>query len=209
LRHSNRLHCMRLYAITDRSRAQQPLLSLVEGWSTGGVHFIQLREKDLDAEALRALTQQAMAVMDRRHAKLLVNVSSVPSAVAALEAGADGVHLAGKPTPGLAHSVRACRRNAIISLPCHTLEDIEVAAAERVDLVVFSPVFEKVFGETFPAQGLDGLGRACTAAHGIPVFALGGVTAGNASDCVAAGAAGVAAIRLFAGEDWRLLAEPN
>jgi thiamine-phosphate pyrophosphorylase len=37
------------------------------------------------------------------------------------------------------------------------------------------------------------------------VFALGGVTAANAAECVAAGAAGIAAIRLFAGDDWRRL----
>jgi thiamine-phosphate pyrophosphorylase len=200
---------MRLYAITDRSRSEQPLLNLVEAWSTGGVHFIQLREKDLDPEALCVLIQQAMAVMDRRHSKLLVNVSGIQTAVAALEAGADGVHLAGKPIPGVAQSVRASRANAIISLPCHSLEDIQVAAAEPVDLLLFSPVFEKVFGETFPATGLEGLSQACTAAHGIPVFALGGVTARNASACVAAGAAGVAAIRLFAGSDWRRFAAPN
>jgi thiamine-phosphate pyrophosphorylase len=200
---------MRLYAITDRSRAKQPLLNLVKGWSTGGVHFIQLREKDLDPEALHALTQQVMAVIDRRRSKLLVNVSGVRSAASVLEAGADGVHLAGKPVPGVADSVRICRRNAIISLPCHTREDVEVAVAEQVDLVLFSPVFEKVFGETLPAQGLDGLRQTCIAARGIPVFALGGVTARNASDCVAAGAAGVAAIRLFAGEDWRRLVERN
>ena len=42
---------MQLYAITDRRRATQPLLSLVEGWSAGGVDFIQLREKDLDDAA--------------------------------------------------------------------------------------------------------------------------------------------------------------
>ncbi|MGC2403574.1 MAG: thiamine phosphate synthase [Acidobacteriaceae bacterium] len=200
---------MRLYAITDRSRGQKPLLSLVEGWSNGGVHFIQLREKDLDPEALHALTQQTLAVIDRRRSKLLVNVSGMRSAASVLEAGADGVHLTGKPIPGFANSVRACRRDAIVSLPCHTLEDIEVATDEKVDLVLFSPVFEKVFGEAFPAQGLDGLRQACTAARGIPVFALGGVTARNASDCVAAGADGVAAIRLFAGEEWRRLAERN
>jgi len=74
-----------------------------------------------------------------------------------------------------------------------------------VDLMLFSPVFEKVFGEASPAQGLGGLGSACGAARGIPVFALGGVTAANAPDCIAVGAAGVAGIRLFAGDDWRRL----
>lgn len=197
---------MQLYAITDRRRASQPLLSLVQRWSTGGVHFIQLREKDLDPEALQALTREVMANIDPTRSKLLVNVSDPQSAASAFEAGADGVHLTRKPAPGVARGIRAGRRNAIISVPCHTLEDIDIAATEQVDLMLFSPVFEKVFGEAFPAHGLDGLRRACIAARGIPVFALGGVTASNAFDCVAVGAAGVAAIRLFAGDDWRPLA---
>jgi thiamine-phosphate pyrophosphorylase len=77
-----------------------------------------------------------------------------------------------------------------------------VAAQEPVDMMLFSPVFEKL---SQPAQGLEGLHLACAAARGIPVIALGGVTAANASDCVAAGAAGIAGIRLFAGDDWRRL----
>jgi thiamine-phosphate pyrophosphorylase len=201
---------MQLCAITDRKGTAQPLLTMLEGWSTGGVDFIQLREKDLSAAALQSLTREASARIDRRRSKLLVNVSeSVPeSAALALGAGADGIHLAGPPLPGAASSVRNAFRSAnpIISVPCHSLEDIDVACREQVDLILFSPVFEKVSeGFSQPAQGLEGLRIACASARGTPVLALGGVTIGNALDCIAAGAAGIAGIRLFAGDDWRRL----
>jgi thiamine-phosphate pyrophosphorylase len=199
---------MQLCAITDRKRAAPPLLTLVERWSTGGVDFIQLREKDLSAAALQSLTREVLASIDRRRTKLLVNVSSSESAPWALEAGADGVHLAGTPLPGAASSLRKALRSTspIISVPCHSLEDIDVACAEQVDLILFSPVFGKLsVGFSQPAQGLEGLRLACAAARGIPVLALGGVTAANALGCVAAGAAGIAGIRLFAGDDWRRL----
>jgi thiamine-phosphate pyrophosphorylase len=203
---------MQLCAITDRKGTAQPLLTLLEGWSTGGVDFIQLREKDLSAAALQSLTREASARIDRRRSKLLVNVSSsesVPeSAALAVGAGADGVHLAGTPLPGAVSSVRNAFRSAspIISVPCHSLKDIDVASREQVDLILFSPVFEKVSeGFSQPVHGLEGLRLACAAARGIPVLALGGVTVGNALDCIAAGAAGIAAIRLFAGDDWRKL----
>jgi thiamine-phosphate pyrophosphorylase len=199
---------MQLCAITDCKGAAQPLLTLVEGWSTGGVDFIQLREKHLSPAALQSLTWEVSARIDRPRSKLLVNVSTPESAALALGAGADGVHLAGTPLAGAASSVRKASRSAspIISVPCHSLEDIDVACGEQVDLILFSPVFGKLsVGFSQPAQGLEGLRLACAAARGTPVLALGGVTVDNALDCVAAGAAGIAGIRLFAGDDWRRL----
>lgn len=199
---------MQLCAITDRRGATQPLLSLVEEWSAGGVDFIQLREKDLSEADLQSLTREVVARIDRRRSKLLVNVSTPESAALALGAGADGVHLAGTPLPGAASSVRRAfpSTSPIISVPCHSLAEIDVACAERVDLILFSPVFGKLpVGLSQPAQGLEGLRLACTAARGTPVLALGGLTIGNAVDCLSAGAAGIAGIRLFAGDDWRRL----
>src|ERR1700722_11659684 len=198
---------MQLCAITDRKRANQSLLSLVEAWSRGGVDFIQLREKDLDATELQSLARELMAKIDCSRTRLLMNVSTPERAELAMAAGADGVHLAGKPKLGAASRVRQIfSRRVLISVPCHSLEDIEVAHEEEVDLMLFSPVFEKVSGDEISApQGLEGLRLACARARGIPVLALGGVTAANASDCIDAGAAGIAGIRLFAGDDWRRL----
>jgi thiamine-phosphate pyrophosphorylase len=214
---------MQLCAITDRRRLsaatqsegalRRQLLGLVESWTAGGVHFIQLREKDLAAPDLLSLAREMAEKIDHNRSKLLVNVSAEESAALAVAAGADGVHLAGKPTPGTALRVRQLFRaagrsaglDAIISVPCHTLDDIDVARKEQVDLMLFSPVFEKLAGPQAVPQGLEALRRACAAAEGIPVLALGGVTSINAQDCLTAGAAGVAGIRLFAADDWRQL----
>ena len=214
---------MQLYAITDRglfsegsqSEAvlRRQLLRLVEGWTAGGVHFIQLREKDLAAADLQSLAREMAEKIDHDRSRLLVNVSAAESAALAVAAGADGVHLAGKPKPGAALRIRQIFRtagvNAIISVPCHTLDDVHVARKEQVDLMLFSPVFEKLAGPQAAPQGLEALRRACAAADGIPVLALGGVTSINAQDCLTAGAAGVAGIRLFAAGDWRRLLPPN
>jgi thiamine-phosphate pyrophosphorylase len=216
---------MQLYAITDRGRMsaaqsetvlRRQLLRLVEGWTAGGVHFIQLREKDLPAADLQALAKEIAEKIDHARSKLLVNVSDAESAALAATAGADGVHLAGKPTPGAILRARQLFRaagrtanvNPLISVPCHTVDDIHVARKEQVDLMLFSPVFEKLAAPKAEPQGLEALRQACAAAKGIPVLALGGVSSLNAQECLAAGAAGVAGIRLFAADDWRLL-PPN
>ncbi|MGB2605132.1 MAG: thiamine phosphate synthase [Candidatus Sulfotelmatobacter sp.] len=97
----------------------------------------------------------------------------------------------------------------LIAVSCHSLQEVFQAAANHATFAVFAPVFEKkdfekkVFGKkdspaTRPA-GLDALREACRAE--IPVLALGGVTLQNAEPCLRAGAAGIAAIRLFQESD--------
>jgi len=214
---------MLLCAITDRRRLstaiqseaaiRRRLLDLVQDWTAGGVHFIQLREKDLSAPDLQTFAGEVAEKIGHSRSKLLVNVSSAESAALAVAAGADGVHLAGKPVPGAARRVRqifrAAGRDAIISVPCHGLDDIQMARKEQVDLILFSPIFEKLAAPQAAPQGLEALRQASTEAESIPVFALGGVTSSNARDCLTAGAAGVAGIRLFALDDWRRLLPAN
>jgi thiamine-phosphate pyrophosphorylase len=64
---------------------------------------------------------------------------------------------------------------------------------------VFAPVFEKKDAPGTSAAGLEALRQACRAR--IPVLALGGVTLQNTESCLEAGAAGIAAIRLFQEND--------
>jgi thiamine-phosphate pyrophosphorylase len=82
---------------------------------------------------------------------------------------------------------------------------VEEARAAHVSVILFAPVFEKPLRDQPPmlGVGLAALQQACLAAGPVPVFALGGVTLHNAAECMSAGAAGIAGIRLFAGEAWR------
>ncbi len=84
----------------------------------------------------------------------------------------------------------------IIAVSCHSEADVLHAKENAADFAVFGPVFEK--GNALPG-GLEPLHRACQ--HQIPVFALGGVTLDNARQCLEAGAAGIAGIRLFQQND--------
>jgi thiamine-phosphate pyrophosphorylase len=83
----------------------------------------------------------------------------------------------------------------LVAASCHSNEEVIRAEREAVDFVVFAPVFGKRNAPGAQPTGLAALREACLAK--IRVLALGGITVENAASCRDAGAAGIAAIRLF------------
>ena len=69
---------------------------------------------------------------------------------------------------------------------------------DSADFVLFGPIFEteskSKFGEP---QGVGRLQDVATELSGLPVIAIGGVSMENFHQCLAAGAAGVAAISML------------
>lgn len=215
-----------LYAITDRQRlssnersAREQLVLDAASWARSGVAWIQMREKDLDACAQVALARDLLAAIRQQpgsSTRLLIN--SRPDV--ALAAGADGVHLTSAPDTLTPDEVRGIYRAAgaprpWISIACHTPDEAAAARHAGVDCILFAPVFGKSLRtdagaeQRLPGAGLEKLAAACHAAAPVPVYALGGVTEHNAAECLAAGAAGIAAIRLLQQppEAWRAFAE--
>jgi thiamine-phosphate pyrophosphorylase len=197
------------YAITSRAlypgdehEKQAALLYEAARWAAEGIDIIQLREKDLPAADLASLAREILRAISIKNspAKLLIN----SRADIALATGAHGVHLTAAPnelTPAQVRSLYASTNlpAPIITVSCHTVEDVRRAHENHADAILFAPVFEKTFAGKIitPGQGIDRLRDACRAASPIPVYALGGVTLENAPSCLAAGAAGIAGIRLF------------
>jgi thiamine-phosphate pyrophosphorylase len=194
-----------LYYITDRRQLRGPLLDKIAEAAHSGVDYIQLREKDLSARELESLAREAVKLVANTRSKLLINSRSD----IAIATGADGVHLTAKDVPaGDARSLWP--RPPIIGVSCHSSADVRSAESQGADFAVLAPIFGK--GDA-PGIGLKVLAEACgrvpVPEHTesapqpprFPVFALGGVTIENAAACVAAGAAGVAGIRLFQEND--------
>jgi thiamine-phosphate pyrophosphorylase len=196
------------YAISSRDlfpggemQKQAALLRQTSQWAAEGIDLIQLREKDLSAADIAALARNILKAfaLAASSTKLLIN----SRADIAIATGAHGVHLTSDRDELTPEQVRRLYASAvptppIVTISCHTLEEVQRAHDDRVDAVLFSPVFEKPLGGgIIPGQGLDQLHAACAAASPVPVFALGGVTRQNTPACLEAGAAGVAGIRLF------------
>jgi thiamine-phosphate pyrophosphorylase len=186
----------------DELQQRAALIREASRWATDGIDLIQLREKDLPAALLTTLAREILRAIAQTNSptKLLIN-SRVDIAVAT---GAHGVHLTaslGQPLPEQIRNLYASVNlpRPIVTVSCHTLEEVQRAHRNSADAILFAPVFEKIIADygVLPGQGLDQLHAACIAASPIPVYALGGVTLDNASSCIAAGAAGIAGIRLF------------
>jgi thiamine-phosphate pyrophosphorylase len=197
------------YAITSRAlypgdelQQQAALLREARRWIADGIDLVQLREKDLPAAEIAALAREILQAITTAASPTRLLLNSRPDI--AIATAAHGVHLTAAPDELTPTQVRglcavANRPAPIITISCHTLQDVHRARANQADAIVFAPVFEKIVaGQTVtPGQGLDRLRAACLAAAPVPVYALGGVTFKNAPACLDAGAAGIAGIRLF------------
>lgn len=186
--------------------AARPLLEQIHHLAQNNVDYIQLREKHLPAGELAALACKILdilnepATVNRRRIRLLIN----GRADVALATGAHGVHLPATPGGLLPAHIHRLYRSAglpapVVSQACHTVADVRDALQHPPDLILFSPVFGKsLAGQLItPPTGLAALREVCHLATPLPVLALGGITEANTAACLDAGAAGIAAIRLF------------
>jgi thiamine-phosphate pyrophosphorylase len=203
-----------LYYITDRTafpgdeRARRiRLLDKITEAANQGINYIQLREKDLSTRELEALAREAMQIIVNQKVSTALLINSRTDV--AIATAANGVQLRSNdisPQEVRAAWSRSCgagalareisSQNPLIAVSCHSAQEVAKAAANHATFAVFSPVFEKKDAQP---TGLEALSQACSAA--IPVLALGGITLQNAQSCLQAGAAGIAAIRLFQEND--------
>jgi thiamine-phosphate pyrophosphorylase len=171
---------MRLHAIvSDLERARTA--------AEGGATVVQLRLKGRPTEQV---------VDEGRPVRHLCTLHGITFVVnddvdAALELGADGVHL-GRDDPG---AQRALDARLLLGASAATID--EAAAGERIGALYVGagPVWTTPSKPDADAPiGLEGLASICDAVS-IPVVAIGGIDVSNAAACLAAGASGVAVVR--------------
>jgi thiamine-phosphate pyrophosphorylase len=204
-----------LYYITDRTAfagdeaaRRRQLLETISEAARAGVDYIQLREKDMTAHELESLAREAVSILrestqsENREPRTALLINSRTDV--ALAVRADGVHLRSDDVSP--EEVRAAwqkgalarqltLQDPLIGVSCHSPADVIQAAANGATFAVLAPIFEKKDEFANAPAGLAALAEACRTT--IPVLALGGVTLENAQQCLDAGAAGIAAIRLF------------
>ena len=194
--------------VTDRKSfpgGEPDLLSRIERAAAAQVDWIQIREKDLPAVQLAALTREALKRVasgtSRNAARILVN----DRLDVAIAVGARGVHLGEMSLPAVdvvrwlrSPAVRsAAGEDFLVGVSCHSVAAARSAEAAGADYVFFGPIFRTPSKANYGGpQGLERLAEV-THALRVPVLAIGGITPDNAAACLASGASGIAAIRLF------------
>jgi thiamine-phosphate pyrophosphorylase len=188
------------------------LVQKIAAIATAGIDWVQLREKDLSGRQLATLTREAVA--QKGAARVIVN----DRLDVAITEGANGVHLgeAGLPVLDVAKWMKRSESGVVVSdrgvasqfpvpangdfligASCHSFDGAKAAVRDGADYIFFGPVFatpsKTKFGEP---QGVKKLAEVCSAMR-VPVLAIGGIMLENVRECIAAGASGIAAIRLF------------
>ncbi len=177
-----------LMLITDRARLRGRTLQEVASQAVaGGVGVVQLREKDLTGGELHQLAATLRAVL-RGRALLLVN----DRADVALAVGADGVHLPEQSVP-----IKAVREMVgeacVVGRSVHSVEAARRAEGEGVDFLQVGTVYGTASKPDAAPAGVRSI-RDVAEAVGVPIVAVGGITAENASEVIEAGADGIAVI---------------
>ncbi|WOX54843.1 MULTISPECIES: thiamine phosphate synthase [unclassified Methanoculleus] len=186
-----------LYVITDEEIGRGlSHAEIARRAVAGGADVVQLREKRLSG---RSFFNAAVAVREvTREAGALFIVNDRLDV--ALAAGADGVHLGATDLP-IEQARRLAPPGFIVGASVGSVATAVLAAEEGADYVALSPTFSTTSkDDAGPGHGLATL-SAVRSAVSLPLVAIGGITAGNVADVIAAGADGVAVISAVVGQD--------
>lgn len=185
-----------LYAITPEGLDTARLVEQVAACLVGGPAILQYRAKAAPA-ALRLEQARRLRDLCRATGTLFVVNDSIELALAV---DADGAHL-GRDDGGLGRA-RAALRGRILGVSCYDDPRRAVAAAAAgADYVAIGSVFPSATKPGAVRAPLERIGEA-RAASGLPVVAIGGLTAGNAPAAIAAGADLVAVVSaIFEADD--------
>jgi thiamine-phosphate pyrophosphorylase len=154
--------------------------------AAGGATVIQWRLKGVPTLEVVERGRSTRSLCARHGVDFVVN----DDVEAALMLGAEGVHL-GRTDEGAG---RAKEHGLLLGLSAATVDEAH-EVEELADYIGAGPVWATPSKpDPDPPIGLAGLRAICDAVSA-PVVAIGGIDPSNATDCIRAGAAGVAVIR--------------
>jgi thiamine-phosphate pyrophosphorylase len=174
-----------LLVVTDRHQARRPLEDVVAEIVAAGARWIWFRDRDMESPERRRLALRLSDIVQSAGGRL-----SIGGDVAlAADVGTSAVHV--RDATAVTEARRLLGPAALVGMSAHGVADVKNARAAGADYVTLSPIYETTSKPGYgPALGPEGI--ALAASLGIPVLALGGITADHAPAVRQTGAAGVA-----------------
>jgi thiamine-phosphate pyrophosphorylase len=177
-----------LYLITPDWRDTVKLLLAAKAALEGGAKVLQYRNKVVSAGQRLEHALALSALCNKFGATFIIN----DHLDLALEVDADGVHLGGEDG-----DLRAARkklgRGKLLGASCYNRLELARAAQEAgADHIAFGSIYASPSKPSAVRASLDLFGQASSL--GLPMVAIGGITADNAPPVVAAGAHALAVI---------------
>ena len=158
-----------------------------------GVRTVQLRVKDMPADAVRKNIGDAVAIARAHDIQLIVNDYWQDG----LRAGADFIHL-GQEDLATADVGAIKRAGMRIGISTHDEAERAIALAAEPDYIALGPVFPTTLKVMkWAPQGLERVGAWQSALGEVPLVAIGGMTPSRATATMAAGADSIAVITDF------------
>ncbi len=195
-RRARALRLAGLYAVTPDLANTDDLATRVAAALAGGAAAIQYRNKTADAALKRTQALALARVQALRGGLFIVN----DDAALAVDAGADGVHI-GADDGDIAAARDIVGPDRLVGVSCYDdLALAQAAVAAGADYVAFGSFFPSTVKPLARRAEISLLGPA--RALGVPIVAIGGITATNARELIRAGASAVAVITaVFDGPD--------
>lgn len=186
-----------LYAVTDTSWLRgRTLAQQVEEALRGGATMVQLREKELQGEALEQEAREILALCRQYGVPLLIN----DDVMLAKKIGADGVHV-GQDDMSAAKARELLGEDAIIGVTARTVEQALVAQEAGADYLGSGAVFGTSTKKDAKPMDPAYFQQICESVS-IPVVAIGGVTLDNIRELEGRKMSGFAIVSgIFAAED--------
>lgn len=172
-----------ILCITNRLLCREDFLTRIEKIAGAHPAGIVLREKDLQEDEYRKTAVEVLEICQRHRTPCILH--SFPDT--ALQLGCTAIHLPLSVLRSLPD--RDKEKFTVIGASCHSQEDAKEAERLGCTYITAGHIFDTDCKKGLPGRGLDFLKNICQSVH-VPVYAIGGISAGNIMQVKSAGAKG-------------------
>ena len=172
-----------IICVTNRKLCREDFLTRIEMISKSNPLGIILREKDLTEEEYGILAEKVLVICSKSDTKCIIH--SFPDAAKKLDC--KNLHVPLSVLRSMTDSDR--KYFTTLGASCHSAEEAVEAEKLGCSYIIAGHIFDTDCKKGLPGRGVEFLKNVCKSV-GIPVFAIGGISAENISQVLNSGAKG-------------------